>query len=105
MARELRTLLLWGCRLRAPALAVARGGEGGRAGRVESERGRRRAEPSGSRAPFLRGRRGDGSSLLGVGDFVRFTRPRRRERRTLSSRCVMVSPGSAPRRAAGFPRR
>ncbi|XP_065747935.1 heat shock protein 75 kDa, mitochondrial [Phocoena phocoena] len=27
MARELRTLLLWGCRLRAPALAVARGGK------------------------------------------------------------------------------
>lgn len=69
MARELRTLLLWGCRLRAPALAVARGGEGGRARRVESEWGRARAELSGSRAPFLRGRRGDGSSVLGLGDF------------------------------------
>lgn len=70
MARELRALLLWGRRLRAPALAVTSGGEGGRSG------GRGTASSSvvgAGKAPFARRGR------------LRFTCQTRCERRALGA--------------------
>ena len=74
MARELRTLLLWGRRLRAPALATACGGEGDwtRAGGRWSLR-----VPT---IPILCGTRGGCSLSRGAGGSVRIMLPARGER-------------------------
>lgn len=87
MARELRALLLWGRRLRAPVLAAFPGGEGGR--------GRGRAGPSEASSPFLfRGRRG---GLCEIGA------PSARRAAPRSAQGDLVSPGSAPRRTVQVP--
>lgn len=73
MARELRTLLLWGRRLRAPALAATPGGEGNRTGgRDGMHGGSEAASPSVGRnlCPISLARRGRHRfvrSALGVG--------------------------------------
>lgn len=80
MAREVRALVLWGRRLRAPALAVASGGEG----RLTGGRGRVCAAPE-TPTPFrLLCRRGKGT-LRAAWETVRFTCQTRGERRALGA--------------------
>lgn len=79
MARELRALLLWGRRLRAPALAAFPGGEGGRAGGGGDVRG-----PLRPRARSF--------SVGGAEDSVRLVRPARGERRPGALRATWFHP-------------
>lgn len=85
MARELRALLLWGRRLRAPALAAARAGEGGRTG----GRGRVCVTLRGPEPASFSERRGYGT-LCVARETVRFMRQTHDERRMPSLRCVLV---------------
>lgn len=100
MARELRALLLWGRRLRAPVLPAAPGGEGDWTG------GRVRVcivLPRPRACFVLCGRHRNGTPRA-EWETVRFVCQMRSERRTSSARCVLVTAGLGPA-LPGVPRR